>query len=281
MSARQHELDLSASGWVTFARTAAGEKGPVQTLECLRDRAALRNLVDALVGAGLGDERALLERARVLRARIEDPGTPEPDPRTEPPRTPTTALVQQALLDPSVGPDARRALVARVRPGLEAAATAVATRVATERPAPTVARTPLGDVEVGTDGADPARLAQLDALAVQQRTTPRVRLLVPGIAGVVGLVVGLVLLTTEVGGLGVFLLLLAVGAAGLLVRELLRGRERRADLADVRQRTRERVDAARATAVAVRAAALETQAQVAALTRAVTGTGVASGPGLR
>ena len=298
------ELDLSPSVWETFARTAAEGEGPVETLQLVRDlvedrplpapepaperaasvpddRAALRSLLDALVGAGLGEERALLERSRVLRARIEDPGTPEADPRAEPPRTPTTELVQQALLDPYADPEVRRTLVAHVRPGLEAAASAIALRVAVERPRPITARTPLGDVDVAPDGADPARLAQLDALAVEQRSTPRARLLVPGVVAAVALVAGLVLLTTEVGGLGVFLLLAAVTAAGLLVRELLRGRERVADLADVRQRTRESVEAARARAVAVRAETLETQTQVAGLARSITGTGVAVGDGPR
>ncbi|GAA3549438.1 hypothetical protein GCM10022197_00320 [Microlunatus spumicola] len=290
--ARPPDLDGSAEGWEAFAAGSVDVAGPVATLRRVQqlldpgwvppsasdasapdDRPALRTLVDALVGAGLGDERALLERARVLRARIEDPGAAEPDPRAEPPRTGTSDLVRRALLDPGTSPAARRVLTDWARPGLEAAAAGVAARVAAERPGPTVARTPLGDVEVGTDGADRARLAQLDALAVQQRTTPRARLLVPGVGAGLALVLGLVLLATDVAALGVLLLVLAVVAAGLLVRELLRARNRRTELAEVRRLTRERVEQARAAAVTAEAERTSTAAQVAELARAVQGTG--------
>ena len=289
------DLDLAAPVWEAFARDAARTSGPVEALRWVQDllrgewapprdaeppppaddRAALHTLVDALVGAGLGDERALLERARVLRARIEEPGAPEADPRAEPPRIATTTLVQQALLDPDVTPAARRALAAWVRPGLEAAAAAISARVAADEPAPSVARTELGEVAVGTDGPDPQRLAQLDALAVQRSVAPRSRLLAPGVAAGVTLVAGLVLLATRFGGLGVFLLIVAAVLAVVLVRELLAIRRRKAELVELRQRIRERVEQARVTAVATRATSLETKAEVAGLARAITEPAVA------
>jgi hypothetical protein len=288
----QRDLDLSAPVWDRFAHGSAGTPGPVETLrwvqELLRgewtpsrdaatpptdDRAGLRSLLDALVGAGLGDERALLDRARTLRARIEDPGEPEADPRAEPPRAGTTELVQQALLDPDVPTTTRVALAAWVRPGLEAAVVEVAARVAADEPAPVLARTELGDAEVGTDGADPARLAQLDRLAVTRWSTPRSSLLVPGVVSGVLLVAGLVLLSTQVVALGVLLLVVAVVAAGLLVRALLRARSRKTELAAAQQRTRDRVEQARAKAVAARAASTETKALVADLARSITKTG--------
>ncbi|GAB2582481.1 hypothetical protein [Microlunatus antarcticus] len=304
------DLDLGGSTWDAFAQRAAGSAEPVAVLRRFQevldgtwtpdvaptatadavpskdapptdDRAALRRLLDALVGAGLGDERALLERARVLRARIEDPGAVEADPQAEPPRTSTTDLVQQALLDPGTTSDARRRLAAWARPGLEAAAQEIGVRVAAEQPGPVVASTPLGQVEVGTDGADPARLAQLDVLADQRWATPRSRVLVPGVLAGVALVVGLVLLAMELGALGVFLLVVAVVAGGLTLRELFRARTRRRELADARQRVQQKVAEAREVAVAARQAAQEKKAQVAGLARAVVESGTPAGPDLR
>lgn len=299
-SSWERDLDLSAPVWETFARDAAPTPGPAGTLRWVRDllhgewapnradgaaapddRAALRTLVDALVGAGTGDERALLGRARVLRARIENPRSAGADPSAETPRTPATTLVRQALLDPDVAPGARLALAGWVRPGLEAAASAISARVAAAEPPPTVAHTEVGDVVVAPDGPDAARLAQLDALAVQRWSTARSRFLVPGVVGGVALVVGLVLLATRVAGLGVFLLIVAAALAGVLVRELLGARTRRGELAETRQRTRERVERAKTVAVSTRAASLETKAEVAGLARTITGAGSPAEPSLR
>lgn len=299
-SSWQSDLDVTGPTWLRFAQDAAGSTDPVETLHRVQelldgswtpprtrtaevpdDRAALRSLLDALVGVGLGDERALLERARVLRARIEKPGATAPDPQAEPPRARTTDLVQQALLDPDVEPEARRRLAGWVRPGLEAAVRAIADGVSGEQPVPTVARTELGQVEVGTEGADPARLAQLDELATQRWATSRTRVLAPAV-GAGGLVVlGLVLLATRLHGLGVFLLAVAVALAVVFVRELLRARSRRVELAQAQQLVRARVDEARARAVSARSASQETKAQVAGLARAVVESGSTSEPSLR
>ena len=293
----RRDLDLSASVWDAFAGDAARAPGPVETLTWVRDlvrgdwaptradgtpppddRSALRSLVDALLGAGLGDERALLERARVLRARIEDPGAREADPQAEPPRTPTTTLVQQALLDPDVAAGARQTLAGWVRPGLAAAAAQIAAQVAGEEPAPTLAHTEMGDVDVTSAGPDPARLAQLDSFAVQRSSTPRSRLLAPGVAAGITLVVGLVLLVTRLSGLGVFLIVVAVVLAVVLVRELLAVRTRRTELVRVRQQIGERVEQARTVAVATRAASAETKAEVAGLARTITEASAPSDP---
>ncbi len=296
----QADLDATAPTWDRFARDAAQVGEPVALLGWVQhlldggwaparvadapapdDRGALRSLVDALVGAGLGDERALLDRARVLRARIEEPGAAEADGQAEPPRTTTTDLVQQALRDPDVGPAARQALVTWVRPGLDAAVADVAARVAVERPAPALAHTELGDVEVGTDGADPGRLAQLDTYATQRWAVSRARTLGPAVAAGLVLVAALVLLVVRDTGLGVFLLVVAAVLAGVLVRELLRARAQRAELAAARVRIHQRVEQAHATAVAVRSASLATKAEVAGLARAITGTRVPAEPSLR
>ena len=290
------ELEQAGPSWLAFVQEAAGTTDPVATLRWVlalldgtwtpepgpaaEDRGALRSLVDALVGAGLGDEQALLARARVLRARIEDPGAPEPDPRAEPPRTSTTDLVRQALLDPAVPPAMRQQLVGWVRPGLTAAAQEVADRVAAEQPGPTVARTEMGDVRVGTDGADPTRLAHVESLLTERWANPRSRTVAPAAAAGVTLVIGLVLLATRLSGLGVFLLAVAAALLGVLVRELLRARSRRAELVDAQQRLRDRVDQARSVAVAARTASLETKAEVAGLARAVSEHGAGS-PSLR
>lgn len=284
------DLDLAAPVWDRFASEAADAAGPVGTLTWVQDllldrwspapeaagaddRGALRTVVDALVGAGLGDERALLERSRVLRARIENPGSREADPQAEPPRTPTTDLVQEAVLDPGVPAAIRSLLVTWVRPGLQAAAAGVAATVAVNQPGPTVVHTELGDVGVGTDGPDPQRVAELDTFAVQRWTPARSRLLVPGVAAAVVLVLGLVLLATRAAGLGVFLIVVAAVLAVVAARELLRARTMRAELEGARERTRTRIEEGRAVATSVRAASLETKAQVAGLARAISEVG--------
>ena len=235
------------------------------------DRTGLRRVVDALVGAGTGDERALLERARVLRTRIENPGSPVADPTAEPPRTPTTRLVQEALVDPHVGGSARAELVRWVRPGLEAAVGAVAAEVAAERPEPRLVHTEMGQVEVSGAGVDEARLAELDAGAVERFTVARSQLLAPAVAGGVALLAGLVLLATDHAGLGVVLVVVAVVLAVIALRAVLRGRAARAELADVRHRTRRRVEEGRTAAAADEATDRETKAEVATLARSITG----------
>lgn len=295
------DLDQTADTWRRFAAQTAKAVTPVQTVRWIRalvegewsptgppppaagdgsdapepdqdeDRTALRRVVEALVNAGQGDERVLLERARVLRARIEDPGAPEPDADQEPPRTPTTVLVQEALLDPRVGAEERRALVGWVRPGLDAAVAAIAAEVAAQRPGPQSVHTEMGQVMVTADGADPARLAELDRYAVSSRTRSRAAVLVPGVGTGVTLVAGLALLRTGAAALGVVLLLAAVVLVVVLLRELVRARRGRVGLEEVRARTRQRVEEGRQAAVAAGAADLETKAEVATLARSLTG----------
>jgi sensor c-di-GMP phosphodiesterase-like protein len=83
-------------------------------------------------------------------------------------------------------------------------------------------------------------------------------------------VVGLVLLGTGQRGWSVFVLVVAVVLVGVTVREVLRTRSRRSELAEARQRVRDRVHQVRATAVSTRSASQETQAEVAGLARAIT-----------
>jgi len=265
---------LVQGGWspTVAAPSAAGERSDARaTTDPDEDRTALRRVVEALVGAGLGDERVLLERARVLRARIEDPGAAEPDAEREPPRTPTTALVQEALLDPRVDADARRTLVGWVRPGLDAAVTAIAAEVAAQRPGPQAVHTEIGSVTVTADGADPARLAELDAHAVQSRTRSRAAVLVPAVGAGVALLAGLALLRTAAAGLGVTLLLAVVVLVVVVLREVVRTRRGRVELEEVRARTRQRVEEGRQAAVTAAAEDLATKAEVATLARSLTG----------
>ena len=307
----RRDLDLGAPTWDRFTTEHQADDGPVGTLRLVAalldgrwtppevpsrgdagtedrpanlpanrpedgDRVGLRRVVDALVGAGTGDERVLLERARVLRARIEDPAAAEPDPTAEPPRTPTTALVQEALLDPAVDAASRAELVGWVRPGLEAVARAVAADVAAGHLAPRLVHTEMGQVEVSGSGADEARLAELDRLAVQRYEVPRARVLVPGVGAAVLVVVGLVLLRTDLASLGVVALVMTLALVVVTVRTALRARSNRTELAEVRERTRRRVDEGRTTAAADEAADRTTRAEVATLARAITGE--AAGP---
>ena len=100
-------------------------------------------------------------------------------------------------------------------------------------------------------------------------------LVAPAAAAGVLLVVGLVLLATQLQGLGVFLLVVAVVLAGVLVRELLRARARRVELADARQRIRDRVDAGPdGRGRRAGQASLETKAEVAGLARTISERGV-------
>ncbi|SEQ84240.1 hypothetical protein [Microlunatus flavus] len=303
------DLDLQAATWDRFAATGSHADGPVQTLRWVQalvegrwsptrpdspepvrsgdgtssgpavatgggptdDRTALRRLVEALVGMGIGSERALLERARVLRARIEDPGAPEPDPQREPPRTPVTELVQQALLEEEVAPEVRQELVTWVRPGLDAAVTGVAASVAARRPGPRTVHTELGPVEVTGAGADAGRLAALDAQAVERAASPRSAVVVPGAAAAAALLVGVVLLAVGRPGWAALLLVVALVLGGVAVRAVLHARGARTELEAVRARTRKRVEDGRAAAAADESEARATQAEVAALARTVTG----------
>ena len=187
----------------------------------------------------------------------------------------TTALVQQALLDPEVSPGTRQALTRWVRAGFVVAADRIAADVAARQPAPTVVHTEVGMLEVGPEGAEPGRLARLDALAVQRWSASSSSARVPAVVAGVALVLGLVLLATGPVWLGVLLAVVAAVAGVVAARILLRARTARRELTSLRERIRERVEAGRTAAVAARAASLETSAEVAMLARAVSETGSA------
>ena len=87
-------------------------------------RVGLQAVVTGLLERGMGEEVELLERARRLRAAIEEPGqAPKPTdaaPEEQPLRT-VTDEVRQAFLAAVPGSAARTELLEWVRPGLQAA----------------------------------------------------------------------------------------------------------------------------------------------------------------
>lgn len=187
-------------------------------------RTGLRAVVVELVGQGIGDEAALLSRSRALRAKIEDPTAPDAE-TVEVPHRPVTDVVQEALLDPSVGPDLRRELVGWVAPGLVAATrqlgvaaqelAAVEVRVNTEG----------GILAVGPEGPDPQRLARAETTIAELTAAPLNRILAPAVATGL-LVVGAGAVALAGHPRGSQLLLLAAGVAAVVLGYLFVDRRR-------------------------------------------------------
>ena len=125
-------------------------------------RDGLRAVVVELVSAGMGEEVALLRRARELRAEIEHPGSTRPAEvdTAEPPAVAALAAVRQAWLQMAPGTPERRELLGWLAPGLTLAVEALddSTRAV---PASVMTASVRGrDVSVTVAGPDQAELAR-------------------------------------------------------------------------------------------------------------------------
>ncbi len=179
-------------------------------------RTGLRTAVIDLVGQGMGDEEALLARSRVLRARIEDPGSPAADDEPEVPNRPVTEVVQEALLAAAPGSPVRQELLRWLGPGLAAAATQLGTE-AQDLPAAGVrVSTEAGMLEVTTEGAPAARLTQAEQTIAEYNESPLSRIVIPAVVAGVLAVLALVAAGTQ-HPRGALLLLFAAVVAALVV----------------------------------------------------------------
>ena len=145
----------------------------------------LRGVVITLVGQGMGDEAALLERARTLRAKIEDPTRPAPGgEEVARPEHTVTDEVQDALLATQPGSPARHELLDWIRPSLLAATAAFAQSAQVAVSTDVTLRTDAGLIEVSEDGARPERLQRAEASIAEAHTWPISQLVVPAAAAV-------------------------------------------------------------------------------------------------
>lgn len=186
-------------------------------LDAARDRrAGLRQVVIDLVGRGMGEEAALLDRARLLRAKIEDPvGTVIGNAAADPVGLGVVAEVQAALLDPGLSLDARREIWGWVRPGLSAAIAQLTAEVGMFAPATIALRTEGGDIEVVASGADPARVARAETTIAQLNGSPPRRTVTPAAIGAALAVLALLSAVTAHPGGAVALLVGSVVAGGV------------------------------------------------------------------
>ncbi len=286
-------LDLSATTWVSWVRASARSSGPLTSLHWLQrflsagapaptptepdpDRdtvsAGLRQVVGELVAAGYGDERALLERARVLRQRIEHPTAALLPPRDQAEAGPgVTTVVQRVLADRATDPGVRHVLTQWVRPGLDAAARSFGEAVAAATmPVSTVA-TEAGTL-VLTDGrADPGRLREIDRALQQRYATARSAPRIPlGLAAAL-LLLGLALLAGRVVAIGVLVLIAAVVAGSVALARQRRHRQAQAALVQAREWLRVKVADGEASAQASAQAHRDDQAEAAALVTQIVG----------
>ena len=175
----------------------------------------------------MGDEAALLERARTLRAKIEDPTRPDPggEEAAGPERT-VTDEVQGALLAAQPGSPARRELLDWVRPGLLAATAAFAESAQVAVSTDVTLRTDAGLIEVSEDGAQPERLQRAEASIAEARTWPITQLVVPAAVAVVAAFLALLTAVNDHPRGALLLVLVAVIAIALALNALrLRRRE--------------------------------------------------------
>ena len=238
----------------------------------------LRGLVRELVDQGYGDEAALLSRARLLRARVEHPTEPPPEVEAgADPNATVTAQVRAALASGALTPAAEGELRTWVRPGLRAAAVALAAR-ADAQPAPTtLIRTEMGELPVTPDGVDPQRWALAETLTRQLYPDEMKPVVVRAAVAGVLVVLGAVLVGAGSTGLGVLTLVAAVVAGVMALRELLRVRGNRAALTELRERTRQRLSEARQSATWDEQNDREGRAEVAMLAAAIDRTTAAEG----
>lgn len=250
-----HDSDADWRGWV---RTEARVSTPLETLRWIERqaaasepgvtsaepppapattaRSALAAVALGVIGRGLGEEVALLERARELRARIESPGPPPADrrpPADVPAPAPTTVLVavRSAFLAAAPGSRPRAELLSWISSGLGRTVDGCAAELESARPESMEARTPGGQVEVGPSGVPAEQRARAESRVRERYAEPASSaLLVPALAAVVLLVGAVLLGAFGHPGLATLAGLATVLALGVLVRGIFAERSRRQNL---------------------------------------------------
>ena len=188
---------------------SSNQEGDQDTDPADQARAGLGEAVTELVGRGQGEEGLLLARIRELRRTVESPLNRGAD-AAEATAVPVGEAVRQALGDPACAV-APRALLGLARGQLLEIVDA-ATVAAEPKPAAGQAKAHGLSVPVTAAGPDAVKLDQ----AYQNLTDrfPTSHALPLGIGVAVALVAGIVLLVVGSTGLGVVLLLVALGLGG-------------------------------------------------------------------
>lgn len=195
--------------------------------------AGLRAEAVAIINQGMGDETALLERSRVLRARIEDPSrAPQPAAEAEAVRVPVESVLRDAVLDAPAQSEARRELTGWLRPYLSAVVTDLSSAVLRQPLQPVTVST-LGlldgtyQVEVAPDGVSAEVQRQLRAVRPPVLPKQTVLFLAGGGAA---LVIGLVLMVTDASaGFGLLVILAGLVVTGVGIRRYVLHRQALSD----------------------------------------------------
>jgi len=234
----------------------------------------LQAVVTGLLERGMGEEVELLERARRLRAAIEEPGqapkTTEAAAEEEqpPPRT-VTDEVRQTFLAAVPGSAARTELLEWVRPGLQAAVAELADEAERTSPENVKARTPAGVIEVGPAGASAADVEGAEQRLLD-RYPPSRRKLWLSVAGAGVLVI--IALADLVTGPTALVVLALIGAVifGIVALVAVRDeRRKRQELATEQTETRTRLTEAARRAKEIEGVRLDTAAEARRLVAAL------------
>lgn len=226
----------AALGWLDALTAGSNERaavelGPPLAAEVLRlagdappapadaenPQAGLRSVVIDLIGRGMGNEAELLERSRVLRARIEAPNGAAEDVVPEPPLRLVTVEVQEALLASPPASPRQRALLGWVAPGLRAAVAVFDSRAAAVAPAPVSVNTEAGSLDVLPTGADSAAVARRKQTLAQRNASPAVRIIAPAALTTVFAVLAVITLVAGSTRGSIALWLAAAVAGGALL----------------------------------------------------------------
>lgn len=146
----------------------------------------LRAVVTRLVAQGTDQEAPLLERARELRERIENPGrTPAGDRAEENSGSAVIDVVREALLATEPGSPERIELLSWVGRGLRAAAEAEAATLATLEPISERIHTADGEIDVTSSGPEPGQVERVKSrLIARNPTSPVPSGIAAGVTGV-------------------------------------------------------------------------------------------------
>ncbi len=211
--------------------------------------AGLRDVVSVLAGQGMGEEIALLHRARELRARIESPTAARGREATVAEPRPVTVrdVVRRTFADTGVGSPAQRVVRYWLAPALSAVLTDTEQRAARRPNLDETVTTSVGSVSVGIDGADPAASSRrIEEFRSAKSPTPLVLFAFGGLA-VLTVVVAIVLIATGNSGSAVLFGLLALAGVIGVVHQLWRRRAAAVEIQSEIVRFQERIDDARAT----------------------------------
>lgn len=229
---RDQLAEPSSSNQPPDQATQAGAAGSAEAEHLGSDpRASLRTAVSRLIGAGYGEEGALLERSRQLRWQIEHPGQTRAELEDGPAPMSVLDWLRYQLRTLPVGSPEHRTLLRWLAPHL---ATTIDPLAAAPAPAQAEVsvRTYNGSVDVTAAGPDAARWQQILTNVEQSGVVPPGKLYGYAITAGVSAVLALVLALVGQPVLAVLVIIAAVIFGVLCVLQL-RARQQAADSAKV------------------------------------------------